>query len=136
MESEAGARKLPKKVLVVDDEESIAELVQILLEDEGYEVLIVFNGKTALDKLAEGEKIDLIMSDIMMPIMDGWQLCQELQNDPAYRNIPFALMSAVSPVMPTGAGKDSSCKYDAFIKKPFELNDLCQLIHTLTTAAR
>ena len=132
MESEAGARKLPKKVLVVDDEESIAELVQILLEDEGYEVLIVFNGKTALEKLAEGEKVDLIVSDIMMPIMDGWQLCQALHHDPTYRNIPFALMSAVSPIIPNG--RDSGCHYVAFIKKPFELDELCQTVQELVPA--
>ena len=113
---------IAKKVLVVEDEQTIAESVQELLETEGYEVVTAHNGQVALQKLP-AEQVDLILSDIMMPFMNGWQLCQELNNHPAYNKIKLVLMSAANPVNP-----NNSCKYVAWIKKPFDLDQLIDTV--------
>lgn len=113
-----------KRVLVVEDERTIAELFQYLLDAEGYEVITARNGLEALQILDE-EPVDLILSDIMMPFMDGWQLCQELNNHPSYHNIKLVLMSAINPDI---VKPNNSCNYAAFIKKPFDLDNLMETL--------
>lgn len=111
------------KILVVEDEQTIVELLQILLEDEGYRVIKAGNGRAALACLKE-ERVDLVLSDIMMPYMDGWQLCRELSTDPAFRNLPVILMSAAASFVPP----DETCRFAALIEKPFEVEKLLQTL--------
>jgi CheY-like chemotaxis protein len=118
--------KMLKRVLVVEDEQTIAELIQNLLETEGFEVVAARNGQEALDRLPN-QPIDLILSDIMMPYMDGWQLCNYLQDHPAYRHIKLILMSAAKPDKP-----NNGCEYTAFIEKPFALEQLLEIIMQYT----
>ncbi|HIE08638.1 MAG TPA: response regulator, partial [Armatimonadetes bacterium] len=76
-----------KKILVVDDEKHIVRLVQVNLERAGYEVITAYDGDEALKKVKE-ERPDLIVLDVMMPKMDGFEVMKHLKADPTTRDIP------------------------------------------------
>ncbi len=105
-------------ILVADDEFTILELVQAVLQDEGYETVIVSSGREALASLASRQP-DLVLSDLMMPAGDGRALFRAMLADPAYRTIPFVLMTAVAP-----AAERDGLPYAAVISKPFHLDTL------------
>lgn len=109
-------------IIVVDDEEAIAELIRDLLIDLGHQSIIAFNGKEALQKLnALPEPPALIVSDVMMPFIDGLALAQRVKMDHRWTTVPVVLMSAVHNHV-----GDSSV--DAFVKKPFDLDQLTAVI--------
>jgi CheY-like chemotaxis protein len=81
------------KLLIVDDEPNITRILAYELKKEGYEVIIANDGKEGLER-AKNEKPDLIVSDIMMPHMDGYDFCRHLKEDPDYRYIPFIFLTA------------------------------------------
>jgi CheY-like chemotaxis protein len=83
------------KILVVDDESNIARILAYELKKEGYEVTTAKDGQEGLEK-ARAENPDLIVSDIMMPIMDGYEFCRQLKSDPRHRSIPFIFLTAKS----------------------------------------
>ena len=101
-------------VLVVDDEFGVAEVLQSILEDEGYRVATAINGKQALARLSELTP-DLIMLDYMMPIMDGTQTLAAIRNDPAFARIPVIVMSSLEEA----AVRETCTDYDRFLRKPF-----------------
>src|SRR5689334_6589371 len=105
-------------ILVVDDEAAIRDLVQAILEETGYAVVGASNGREGLAALGI-ETIDLVISDVMMPVLDGLGLCLAMQQDSTYRNIPLVLVSAVGVPRPAGA-----CQYAALLTKPFDYNYL------------
>ena len=83
-----------KHILIVDDSESIRELVSLTLSTEGYKLTIAINGKDALDKLVSSEeKIDMILSDLNMPVMDGIDLLKQVRLDEKYKFIPFIMLT-------------------------------------------
>jgi len=86
-----------KKILVVDDEPSIANLIKINLEYEGYEIEVALNGNDAIKKAKEF-KPDLITLDVLMPEMNGFQVMEVLKNDPETKNIPVIFISIVEGV--------------------------------------
>ena len=106
-----------KKILVVDDETDLIMMVQIRLEANGYEVISANDGKEGLDKV-KNESPDLVLLDVMMPNMSGYQVCTILKQDARYKRIPIILI--------TGKGQDDFEKVgkrmgaDAFITKPFD----------------
>ena len=107
-------------LLLVDDDADIRESLQLVLEDLGYRVRIAVNGKDALDNLHGGPKPDVIVTDLMMPVMNGFELLQVLRNDPAFGGIPIVVMSA-------NRGYDASdLKVKEMIRKPFEIADLAR----------
>lgn len=103
-----------KTVLVVDDEFSIVMLLAAVLEDEGYRVITAANGRQALERMAEN-KPDLIISDFMMPILDGAALGRTVRDDPAYRNIPMIMTSGLSE----SVIRERFQEYNAYLRKPF-----------------
>lgn len=107
-------------VLIVDDDESIAELLADLLEGEGYRAVIAHDGLAALD-YARTKRPDLILSDCMMPGLSGTQLAQELRRSPATRAISLVLMSSTQPRSPSVA-------HIPFLAKPFEIDDVLELV--------
>lgn len=109
-------------VLVIDDETSIAETVRAVLEDEGYAVQVAANGREGLVRL-ERERPDLVLSDVMMPELDGRELCRIMRADPSYRAIPIVLMSATSEASVRG-----HCTYTAFLGKPFDMDALLMAV--------
>jgi two-component system alkaline phosphatase synthesis response regulator PhoP len=106
-------------ILVVEDELPISEIISTILSSVDYQVLVARNGQEALVCLDEGERPDLILSDIMMPVMDGRELCKKLQAHPGHSSIPVILMSTAL----TSINLDG-CKHSAFLKKPFAVDEL------------
>ena len=84
---------MPKKILAVDDERHIVRLVQVNLERAGYEVVTAFDGKDALEKVA-AEQPDLVVLDVMMPYMDGFEVLQNLRKNPSTRELPVIMLTA------------------------------------------
>lgn len=121
-----------KLVLIVEDEYGNAEVLQLLLEAEGYRVTAASNGLQALDLLRDGEKPALILSDFMMPIMDGGEFGTALRQDVTLRQIPFVFMSATSEDVVRRAFQD----YDAFMVKPVEIDPLLALVKRLIADGR
>lgn len=117
-----------KLVLIVEDEYGNAEVLQLLLEAEGYRVVAASNGQQALDLLQDGEKPALILSDFMMPIMDGAEFGKALKQDVGLRSIPFVFVSATSEEVV----KRAFGSYDAFMAKPVEIDPLLALVTRLT----
>ncbi len=113
------------KILVVDDEPDIAELLQTVLEEEGYQVIVAGNGREGLAQVAEARP-NLILCDVMMPLMDGVSLCRAVRAQPDYRDIPLVFMSAGRKPANT-----AGCRYDAFLAKPFELTAVIALVASL-----
>ncbi len=117
-----------KKVLVVDDEPDTLELVKLVLESAGFKTLLATSGREAL-KLAEASKPDLVLLDIMMPDMDGWEVFRKLkEKDPA---IPIAILTAKAQNIDRLLGLHV-LKADDYITKPFGKNELIDRVKKLT----
>ena len=113
---------VPRRILVVDDEPSIAETVGWVLRDEGYSVRFARNGREALDQV-RSELPDLVITDIMMPIMDGWSLCRALHDDPATSAIPVVITTALPHLAERGG-----VPFSAYLAKPFDIDTLAETI--------
>ncbi|MDD5108253.1 MAG: response regulator [Candidatus Omnitrophica bacterium] len=106
-----------KKILVVDDEPELVEMLTIRLEANDYQVIKSFDGQDALDK-ARKEKPDLIILDLMLPKLDGYSVCRQLKFDEKYKQIPIMLFTARTQETDMELGKEVGA--DAYIVKPFE----------------
>ena len=82
-----------KKILIADDRPEVVELVRVILEGEDYEIVDASNGKEALKK-ARLEKPDLVLLDVVMPKMDGFEVCRKLRKDPQTQEIPIIMLTA------------------------------------------
>ena len=113
-------------VMVVDDEDVLVEMIATLIVDLGHRAVVATNGREALAALhAEHEPPLLIISDVMMPQMNGIALAQAIKNDPRLCNVPIILMSAAEqPLQPSLA--------EHFVHKPFDLDQLEVLIKQYT----
>ncbi len=114
-------------ILVVEDEPSIAEIIRTLLEEQGYRVLDAYNGQEALnllDKLEEPP--DLILTDMMMPHIDGREMLRRLQVNPAYATIPIIIMSAATVV-----NSLVNIRYNFFLQKPFDIDTLLNNVNKI-----
>jgi CheY-like chemotaxis protein len=109
--------------MVVDDEFGIGEVLEAILTDEGYRVVTAINGHHAMERLA-GNRIDLILSDLMMPVMDGAVLFKTLQADKRYAGIPFLLMCS----LPETNISDRIKGYTAFLHKPFKVDEVLEIV--------
>ncbi|MDI6606592.1 MAG: response regulator [Candidatus Omnitrophota bacterium] len=106
-----------KKILLVDDEAQLVEMVKMRLEANGYQVLSAYDGQGALDK-ARKERPDLIILDLMLPKIDGYKVCRMLKFDEKYKNIPIILFTARAQEADMELGKEVGA--DAYITKPFD----------------
>lgn len=120
-----------KTILVVDDESVVLRAARMLLELEGYRVLVAEHGAEALDRLngtmPEGRP-DLVLTDRMMPVLDGIGLCRTLRDRADLDGVPIVLMSAADEP------REHRGLYDAFMQKPFIADDLLVLIEKLLAA--
>ena len=120
------------RILLVDDDGDLREGVAEALEASGHAVVRAANGKEALAALRDGELLGVILLDLGMPVMNGWQFCKQQKGDPALARIPVIAMSAA-------VSKDPSSPYyievDDFIAKPIDLDDLLSKLGTLPKAA-
>jgi two-component system, chemotaxis family, chemotaxis protein CheY len=107
---------MAKTILIVDDSESIREVVSFTLENEGYNVLIAVDGKDALKHL-DGKDVDLIITDLHMPEMDGIELIKEVRKMPTYQLIPILFLTTESQATRKMEAKDAGAT--GWIIKPF-----------------
>ena len=115
--------------MVVDDDRVIQQLLEVNLELEGYEVVATASdGREALDKIAE-LKPDLVILDIMMPKMDGLEVCRHLKADPSLAKIPVVLLSARAQDLDVREGLDIGA--DAYLTKPFDPVELLEVVGRL-----
>lgn len=112
---------MAKKILAVDDEKAIVRLVQVNLEREGYEVVTAYDGREALEKVAS-ERPDLIVLDVMMPYMDGFEVLQQLKKSPETRDIPVIMLTAKAQDADVFRGWQSGV--DCYLTKPFNPMEL------------
>lgn len=115
-------------VLVVDDEFGITDALEILLSEEGFDVLVATNGRQALDRI-EAKRPDLLLTDFMMPVMNGGEVIRRMKADPALAGIPIVMMSAMPET-----SIPADVRPDLFIRKPFELDDLLAAVKRLIGA--
>ena len=118
---------MAKKVLVVDDEPDIARLAEIALANGGFDVATAHTGEEALDKIAQ-DPPDVVVLDVMMPRMDGFEVAGRLRKDPETAHIRILMLTA------RGAGEQSlpgSVQVDEYYAKPFEPARLVKLVREL-----
>lgn len=112
------------RILAVDDDKDILEVLQFILEDSGYDVEILSDGKYLFDKI-EQHSPDLILLDIMLGNMDGRELCKDVKSSLNTQNIPIILVSASHNI--DGISDSNGCP-DAFVAKPFDIYELLETI--------
>lgn len=119
---------MPKKILVVEDSPTQAQKAQLILESKGYQVSWAANGSEGLAKIAT-EKPDLIVTDIVMPQMDGYELCQRIKSSQELRDIPVVMLTTKDQV--TDIVKGLGVGADNFITKPYESSHLITQIEKI-----
>lgn len=113
---------MSKKIMVVDDEPDILFTVGQMLEMSGYEVIKAADGKECLQKLNESTAIpDLILLDIMMPDVSGWDVAAKIKENPKWNSIPIVFLTAKGDTMSIGMGGMAA---EDYIVKPFDVKDL------------
>ncbi len=116
------------KVLVVDDDTDNRELLGELLEGEGYFSMTVGNGSDAIAQLEGGLDPDLILTDLVMPVMSGWDLCETLKRTPAWRSIPVIVLCGMA------AEQRGKLQVDDAFEKPTDVAQLLKRIAELCGA--
>ena len=119
---------MPGKILVADDSPNIREILKISLEADGYTVLVAEDGEQAL-ALAAKETPDLLIMDVMMPKVNGFQVCRRMKSDRATHDVPVIMLSAKSGQQDVHWGKD--CGADEYMTKPFSTKELVKTIERL-----
>lgn len=122
---------MKKTVLVVEDEESLLKLESILLTSRGYEVIGVPHGAAALEVLGK-EKIDLVLLDIMLPEIDGFEVCRRIKEDPQTRKIPVIMLTAKKSQEDLARGNEVGA--DWYITKPFKSTKVIETIERFINA--
>lgn len=119
---------MPRKILIVDDEMHLARILQFTLEHAGYEAITAFDGREALDAL-DRDKPDLVILDLMLPIVDGYKICNIMKNDKRLSDTPVIILSA------RDFGReelDEPLNADLLMEKPFNtehlLNEISRLL--------
>ena len=116
---------MPKKILAVDDEKHIVRLVQINLQKEGYEVITASNGREALERVAS-DKPDLVVMDVMMPEMDGFEALRKLKENNETAEIPVIMLTAKAQDADVFRGWQSGA--DLYLTKPFNPLELITFV--------
>jgi len=117
-----------KKILIVDDEAQLVEMMKMRLEATNYDVVTAYDGQEGFDK-ARNEKPDLIILDLMLPKMDGYKVCGLLKKDTRYSKIPIIMFTARAQEEDKKLGEEMGA--EAYITKPFEANTLLAKIKEL-----
>ena len=130
---EAGMEAPPQtSVLVVDDEPQVVWMLQFSLEAEGFQTFAARNGRTALDELRQ-HRPQLMLLDIMMPVMDGWSVLQEVRDLPEDERPRVVMVSARASLR--DRAKAAELGAVGFVAKPFNVEDLLGVLHRLEQAS-
>lgn len=119
---------MAKKILVVDDERHIVRLVEVNLTRAGYDVVSAYDGVEALEKVAE-DIPDMIVLDVMMPRMDGFEVLKNLQADPKYKDIPVIMLTAKAQDADIFKGWQSGVS--SYLTKPFNPKELLVFVQRI-----
>ena len=114
-----------KKILVVDDEPNILKLISFILKNNGYEVMEASNGSECLEMVRE-EKPDLIVLDVMMPKIDGFEVAKKIKSNSATRGIPILMLSSKAQFEDKMKGIDSGAM--DYVTKPFDKQELLEKV--------
>ena len=114
-----------KRILVVDDEVDLVEIIRFSLELEGYDVLIAYNGEEALNQ-ARKENPDLVLLDLMLPKLDGYNVCRLLKYDEKYKHIPILMLTAKTQEKDRATGMETGA--NEYITKPFDMDELMKKV--------
>ena len=109
-------------VLIVEDDADLREMMAQLLELEGFKAETAANGRDALKYLEAGERPDVILLDLMMPVMDGWEFRHRQIQNPSIADVPVVVLSALDPARAADLGGTS------FLKKPLDFDRLLELV--------
>ncbi|SHH76828.1 DNA-binding response regulator, OmpR family, contains REC and winged-helix (wHTH) domain [Sporobacter termitidis DSM 10068] len=116
---------MPKKALVIEDDINIAELLRLYLEKDGFEVHIADNGGKGVSDF-ERLKPDLVLLDIMLPVLDGWAVCREIRST---SKVPIIMLTAKGETFDKVSGLEMGA--DDYIVKPFEVKELLARVHAV-----
>jgi two-component system response regulator VicR len=116
---------MKKKIIVIEDEMDIAELVKLVLETEDFEVQTVLDAPAAYDRVKE-YKPDAILLDLSMPKMNGWEVLKKIRSDPEFAHLPIAILTAKTQAFDEMVG--------LHITKPFGKQELINKTHELFTS--
>ena len=118
-----------KTLLIIDDEYDISATLEMVFTMEGYAVLTAYNGAEAMKILKSAPCPDLILSDMMMPVMDGYDFVNALKESQMCQGVPVLLISSALLDLSRIDRRD----YHTFIRKPFDLEDVCDLVESLVS---
>jgi DNA-binding response OmpR family regulator len=119
---------MKKRILIVDDEDDILNLVRLILEDAGFECETARNGKEGLNAIHQ-QKFDLVLLDIMMPVLTGWEVLRYLRDNEQTCNLPVAMLTARAFSAETPGIEITA--YSDYITKPFEPDDLVERVRKI-----
>jgi CheY-like chemotaxis protein len=111
-------------VLIIEDDADLRDMMAQLLSLEGLDAVAVANGREALDYLRDGDPPDVILLDLMMPVMDGWEFRRRQQADPAVSAVPVIVLSALDQA------RAADVNANAFLKKPLDFDRLLSLVRS------
>ncbi|MBI4040680.1 MAG: response regulator [Deltaproteobacteria bacterium] len=117
-----------RTILIADDEPDLVEMLKLKFESEGFHVLEAYNGEQALEEMKK-QKPDLIVLDIMMPKINGYQVCREMKKDPNLKHIPVVMFTAKAQEADRFWGLEVGA--DVYVTKPFEFEGLKKEIDRL-----
>jgi len=118
-----------KKILIVDDDQSLIELVKAVLENEGYDVETAMRGEECIEKL-NGYRPDLLLLDMMMPGMSGREVCEKIRKNPKTKDLKIAFIT-VAKFSEAGKGVLEKMKVLDYITKPFDNDDLVRRVRKM-----
>jgi CheY-like chemotaxis protein len=121
-----------QRVLVVDDDDVIRQLITVNLELEGFEVVTATDGQDALDKVKDAD-VSVVTLDVMMPRVDGWEAAARLRSDPETAHIKVVLLSARAQEADLQRGEKIGV--DAYLTKPFDPDELIDIVRRLAAEA-
>jgi CheY-like chemotaxis protein len=112
-------------ILIIDDEFSVAEVVEAILTDAGHEVVTASNGQQGLERAKE-KRPDLVLLDFMMPIMGGPSTIKALREEPGLRDVPVVVMSSLPEA---AVSQSTKGEYVAFLRKPFRIREVIDVVN-------
>jgi DNA-binding NarL/FixJ family response regulator len=119
---------MTEHILLVDDEAGLRDAVQAYLEDSGFSVAVAANAQLAWQNL-EQQKPDLVITDVMMPQVDGYQFLKQLREDPRFQRLPVVFLTARGMTRDRIQGHQAGC--DAYLPKPFDPDELVAIVKNL-----
>ncbi|MCK9388430.1 MAG: response regulator [Sulfuritalea sp.] len=123
---------MTKKILIADDEPNIVISLEFLLKREGYEIVVAHNGAEALARV-HAERPDMAILDVMMPLRNGFEVCQDLRQDPEFANLRIMMLTAKG--RDTEVSKGLALGADVYMTKPFSTRELVAQVKALIDRA-